>query len=54
MVYAIGEVVEDQFLGGRWWSSGGNDDGDREVVIMVNESLGELSQWDEVTHPWTR
>ncbi|KAA8520933.1 hypothetical protein F0562_011606 [Nyssa sinensis] len=29
----------------------GNNEGDGEVVVK-DESLGELIEWDEVTHPW--
>lgn len=50
VIYSGGKGVEERFWGGgERWGVGWEDEGGREVVIE-DESLGELNEWDEVTH----
>lgn len=53
MVNCDWEGVEDGFLGLRRRAIAGDDEGDREIVV-VDDSLGELGEWDEVAHARTR
>lgn len=43
------ELILELWKGNHQW----DDEGDGETVL-VNETFGELNEWNEVTHPWTR